>query len=125
MDYTILIVILIIAGLIGLTVLAVNLRKRNIVTADDLLFASNLLGLSISIINELNLQHEDKIKEISKVVTDAVNYVIGNMKNDGNEVELAYLYALTLCSDLKIDLTEERKAIIRQLIELSFNKINK
>lgn len=123
MDYTILFAIGIVVVLIGLAFLAKTLRKKNIVTSDDLMFATNLLGLSVAIIDELNLREEDRIKDISKIVIDAVQYVVANMGENINRKEIAYAYALALCIDMNIFLSEERKLIVKQLVELSFNKI--
>jgi hypothetical protein len=123
MDYTFLIVLLIVVSLFGLTTLAIYLRKKNVVTAEDLLFSANLLGLSIQIINQLNLQHEDKIREISNIVIDAVDYVVKNMDESNNRVQVAYDYALIMCDNLKITLTDERKVILKELIELSFSRV--
>lgn len=125
MDYTILYAILILLVIVGLTFLAITLKKKNIVSAEDLEFAVSMLGLSVAIIDELNLKDEDKIKDISQIVIDAVNYVTENMKDStADKVQLAYSYALVLCFDMNISLTEERKNIIKRLIELSFSKIN-
>jgi hypothetical protein len=82
-----------------------------------------VLDLSIAVIDDLNLQREEKIKDISKIVIDAVNYVTENMKEDVDRVAAAYKYALVLCSDFRITLTPERENIIKQLIELSFSKV--
>lgn len=116
MDYTVFWIISIIASVIGLVYLVSYLRKKNYVAKEDLIFVSELLNLSLKIIDELNLEKEKQIKKISQIVVDAINFSIGLYDDETELVNKSYEYAIELCKQTGIEITENRKEIIRELI---------
>lgn len=116
MDYTIFWIIGIIAITIGSVYLVSYLRKKNYVAKEDLIFVSELLNLSLKIIDELNLEKEKQIKKISQIVIDAINFSIGLYDDEIDLINKSYDYALELCKQAEIEITENRKEIIRELI---------
>jgi hypothetical protein len=118
MDLTILYVILIIAFVIGLSFLSKYIKSKNIVSSDDMMFAMQVLKLSVEIVDQLNLKNEEKIKSIAQIVIDSVAYAIENMKDSKDIQSLAVEHAYEMCNNFNIELTDERKNIINQLISL-------
>jgi hypothetical protein len=118
-DYTVLYVIGIVCFVIGLTFLAKYLKKKNIIDSEDLQFAMTTMGLTLQIIDELNLKQESEIKKISSIVLNSLGFAIAIFK-DENVVENAYQHAIELCEDYGLEVTPQREMIIRQLIEIAY-----
>lgn len=121
MNTSIFYVILAVGIAFGITWLVSYLRRKNLLKQEDLLFAAKVLDLSVKIINELELQREEEIKRISLVVQDSLEYAISIFNSEIDVIENAYEYALDLCLALDIELTDNRKEIIRELITITFN----
>lgn len=121
MDLTILYILGIVVLSVGLVALGKYLRSKNLVKAEDLMFAMKTLQLSVDIAGQLNLQNENKIKSIAEIVSASIDYVNKNMQDEENKVANAESYAYNLCDMLDVQLTDERKSIINQLIELALN----
>ena len=121
MNTSILYVILAIGIAFGITWLVSYLRRKDLLKQEDLLFAAKILDLSVKIINELELQREEEIRRISLVVQDSLEYAISIFNSEIDVIENAYEYALDLCLALDIELTDNRKEIIRELITITFN----
>lgn len=120
MDYTILYTIIIIAVVMGLTYFVVYLKKNNIVTKEDLQVVEQIFNLTNSIISELDLKNEKKILQISQIVASSLDYAIkiSGSESDIDIIDEAIKQTYSLCDDLQIELTESRKIIINQLIDL-------
>lgn len=121
MDLTILYILGIVVLSVGLVALGKYLRNKNLVKAEDLIFAMKTLQLSVDIASQLNLQNENKIRDIAEIVSTSIDYVNKNMLDGQDKTVLAEEYAHVLCKDLGVQLTDERIAIIKQLIELALN----
>lgn len=121
MNTSIFYVILAVGIAFGITWLVSYLRRKDLLKQEDLLFAAKILDLSVKIINELELQREEEIKRISLVVQDSLEYAISIFNSEIDVIENAYEYALDLCLALDIELTDNRKEIIRELITITFN----
>jgi hypothetical protein len=122
MDLTIIYVLLIIIIVIGLSWLSKYLKDNDIVDSEDLLFAMTILDLSMKIIDELNLKDEDKIKDIAEIVKESVDYINKSMSEEADKEVWAIDYAYKLCEEMDIELTDNRKEIIIQLIGLQLKK---
>lgn len=116
MDFTIFWILGIIGIVIGLVYLVSYLRKNNYVSKEDLIFVSGLLNLSLKIIDELNLEKEKQIKKISQIVVNAINFSIGLYDDEIELVNKSYEYAIELCKQAGIEITENRKEIVRELV---------
>lgn len=101
-----------------LTYFVSNLRKKDILTTEDLLFVQHLFSLTVAVIDELNIKNEKKVLQISNVVLSALEYATKVSKGDDNVVELALQKCYELCGEMDIELTESRKLIIMQFINL-------
>lgn len=121
MNTSIFYVILAVGIAFGITWLVSYLRRKDLLKQEDLLFAAKVLDLSVKIISELELQREEEIKRISLVVQDSLEYAISIFNSEIDVIENAYEYALDLCLALDIELTDNRKEIIRELITITFN----
>lgn len=121
MNTSIFYVILAVGIAFGITWLVSYLRRKDLLKQEDLLFAAKILDLSVKIINELELQREEEIRRISLVVQDSLEYAISIFNSEIDVIENAYEYALDLCLALDIELTDNRKEIIRELITITFN----
>lgn len=120
MDSSILYIILAVGIAFGVAYLVSYLRRKNLLKQEDLMFAVKALDLSSKVIDELNLQHQPEIKRISQVVIDSLEYAITFYQDDADIINNAYDYAIELCGVLDIELNEERKNIIRELISITF-----
>lgn len=121
MDNSILLILGVISGTIILAAFISWMRKKGYVNSEDLNFVASLFSITIQIIEELNLQNEDKIKEIGEVVYDSLQFAAAIMDDDMTleEVEnYAYNYSIEVCESLEIEMTDQRRSIIRALIEL-------
>jgi hypothetical protein len=127
MDYSVLYIIVILIGIVGVAFGVAYLRKNNYVSKEDLLFASEILGLTSAIIMELNLKNEPELKKITSIVYSSLNHAIALY--DGNTDELfkeSISFAEDLCEEFNIQLNENRKMIIEKLVQIAYqNKFMK
>lgn len=120
MDTTILYVILATSIAFGVAYLVSYLRRKNLVNKEDLKFATKALDLTIAIVDELNLKHEKEVKQISQIVIDSLEFGISLYNTEEDVKDNALEYAYDLCLSMNIGLTDERKEIMRELIEITF-----
>lgn len=121
MDTSIFYVILSVGIAFGLTWLISYFRKKKIFEKEDLLTAIKILDLNLRIVGELNLQKEDKIKSISEIVIDSLEFAISYYDNPEDIIQNAYNYALDVCLAFNIEMTEQRENILWELINITFN----
>jgi len=121
MDYTILYILGFIFIAIFLIIGITYLKKNNKIDDNTLSTVASVLGLSVSVISELNLNNEEKILVIGNIVVDSVNYARDILKVDNNEdlANIAIAYACKLCEDQGIELNDSRVIIIENLVKLS------
>ena len=119
--YALLIVVVVLAIAAGVMYIV----KKNYITTEDLEIIKNVFKLSSSIIDELNLKQEKDIMRISEIVISSLDFAIVISNEDSQIKEAAYNQACQLCSDFKIELSESRKTIIKQLIEIGIENIYK
>jgi hypothetical protein len=105
-----------VAIVLGLTMFISWMRRSKYIVTEDLLFIAKVLDLSLSIIDELDLQKESEIKQIGKIVYDAIEFGIANYTNPDEVKNNAYNYAIELCNVLNIKITDKRKEIIKELL---------
>lgn len=120
MDYSILYAIGFIV-LAGVIVFGVSYaRKKGIFSSEDLKTASSLLGLTVSVLNELNLKNEDQLIKISTMILKGLDYAIVsmNLTNKDEIISTTETYVYGLCTDNGIELTDSRKLIINSLVSL-------
>ncbi len=121
MDTSIFYVILSVGIAFGLTWLISYFRKKKIFEKEDLLTAIKILDLNLRIVGELNLQKEDKIKSISEIVIDSLEFAISYYDNPEDIIQNAYNYALDVCLAFNIEMTEQRENILWELINVTFD----
>lgn len=117
-DMNIVYVIGIVIAVVGMVFGVAYLRKNNYVKESDLVFVSTVLGIGIEILNEMNLKNEKEILKISSIVQDSINFAIGMFDNQNDTYNKACEYAFKMCEQASIELTDNRKNIIQQLIKL-------
>ena len=122
MDTTILYVILAIGIAFGVAYLVSYLRRKNLLKQEDLMFAVKALDLSLKVVSEMRLDKESQIKKISQIVIDSLEFGISLYNTEEDVKENAVEYAYELCNTFDIELTDNRKEIIRELIEITFNE---
>ena len=121
MDYTIFIIIGMAAFVVGLSIGAKFLNTKGIISNEQLLFVAKTFDLTMKIIDELNLKKEKQILAIADIVNDSIEYVIAINENPETIVDRAYEYAVDKCITFGIELTDNRKDILRQLIVAGLN----
>ena len=119
MDYSLLYGI-IIAGLMG--VISYLITKKITVNKNELQIVQQIFKLSTGIIDELNLKHEDKILQISQIIDSGITFAI--VLDDANQKEIVKKYTYEQCKLFGIELTEKRKEIIEQLIDIGLDLVN-
>ena len=119
--YALLIVVVVLAIAAGV----MYLTKKKYITTEDLEIIKNVFKLSSAIIDELNLKQEKDIMRISEIVISSLDFAIVISNDDSQIKEAAYNQACQLCSDFKIELSESRQTIIKQLIEIGMENIYK
>lgn len=99
-------------------------KEKRINITNDILFAVKALDLTVEIINELQLFKENKIKIIVEIIVNAIEFV--EVYDDGTIIleEVAYKYVEEQCQVLNIEITEQRKIIIIELINILLEKAN-
>lgn len=122
MDTTILYVILAVGIAFGVAYLVSYLRRKNLLKQEDLLFAIKILDLSMGIVEELKIYKDKDIKTISLIVRDSLEFGISLYNTEEDVKENAVEYAYDLCLSFDIELTDNRKEIIKELIEITFNE---
>lgn len=121
MDYTVLYIFLAIVIAVGITIVVKKLREKGKLSQEDLLMAINLLNLSKRVVSELRLDKEEQLLTISGLVIDGLEYAASNFDETQDILENAYAFALEISVALGVDLDENRKALLRDLIVIVFN----
>ena len=122
MDTTILYIILAVGIAFGVAYLVSYLRRKNLLKQEDLKFATKALNLTMTMVDELNLKHETEVKQISQIVIDSLEFGVSLYNTEEDVKENALEYAYELCNSFNIELTDNRKEIIKELIEITFNE---
>lgn len=124
MDYSILWILGIIAIVIAFIFGVLYLKKKGVVTESDIKTVADMLGLSLAILDELDLKQEPEIKKISEFVFIGLNAAIGSYTLEGDKdkiVVLAKNLVFELCKKQNLEVNENRKMIIEKLVELGLN----
>ena len=122
MDTSILYVILAIGIAFGVAYLVSYLRRKNLLKQEDLMFAVKALDLSLKVVSEMRLDKESQIKKISQIVIYSLEFGISLYNTEEDVKENAVEYAYDLCLSFDIELTDNRKEMIQELIEITFNE---
>lgn len=119
MDYS-LIYGIIIAGLMA--VVSYLLTKKITVSKNELQIVQQIFNLSANLIDELNLKNENKILQISQIIDSGITFAV--VLTDENQKEMVKKYTYEQCALFGIELTESRKQLIEQLIDIGLDLIN-
>ncbi len=111
---------IIIAALMA--VISYLLTKKIVVSKNELQIVQQIFNLSASLIDELNLKNEDKILQITQIIDSGITFAI--VLSDENQKEIVKKYTFEQCGLFGIELTEQRKNIIDQLIDIGLDLIN-
>lgn len=126
-DYSTMYLIIIVIAVIGVAFLIKLLKNKNIITNDDLTIILQAFKLTTDVINELNLNKETNLQEISDIVITSLQYAskISSDVTKESIISDATTNAFDLCTKAGIVLTDSRKNIITQLINLGIGTIVK
>lgn len=116
MDASIIFIIGIVILILGFSIGLMYADKKDYIDLEGLINISKMFDLSMRIINELNLTQEKYIKLIGDIVNDSLEYAKSYFDTNKDIIEESYKYALELCEQFNIELTEERQKIIKELI---------
>lgn len=124
MDYTMFYILGGVLVAVGLVYLVAFLRKNNYVKKEDLQIVSQILGLNIAILSELKLKNEKEIKLIANTIKNALDQSVKLYDIiDIDEVRKeTYEYVIKELESFNIKITDERKLIIEQLINLAIQE---
>ena len=120
MDLNLLFSLLVVAGV---NIIIYFVVKKITITKEQITTIRELFGLSVAIIDELNLKQEKEIMRISGIVTNALDlaYVLNDNKDD--IIKNAYNYTINTMEKLNLEVNENREKIVRTLIELGVHTI--
>lgn len=99
------------------------LKKKKIVTDEDVKTIASALGLAVSVVLQLDLKQSPQIKKAYTYINSAIEYVLKESKvTDKLQLEQDITnYCYQLCEQAGLVLNDNLKNIIAQLIELSMN----
>lgn len=126
MDYTILYVIGIVVGVFIVAIGSKYGRDKGWFTSDDLKFAQTLLGLSIEIIDELDLKQEAEIQKIARVVDTALTQmqlVLNDEATYDQMVNQTYENALKIAEEFDLEMNTQRDKIVLELVQFGVAKL--
>ncbi|MBO5095249.1 MAG: hypothetical protein J6B98_00030 [Bacilli bacterium] len=123
MDTTILISIGVVVLVLTFAVVVSYLLKNSSIRKEDLETVKQVFKLTTNVIDELNLKQEEQIMSISQIVVSSLDFAIVISNDDDQIKDEAYKQAILLCEQFKLELTEERKNIILQLINIGLDAI--
>lgn len=120
MDLNLLFSLLVVAGV---NIIIYFVVKKITITKEQIATIRELFGLSVAVIDELNLKQEKEIMRISGIVTNALDlaYVLNNNRDD--IIKNAYNYAINTMEKLNLEVNENREKIVRTLIEIGVHTI--
>jgi uncharacterized protein YqhQ len=124
--YDIIAFICIAVFVVGLFLL-VRWMKQNKIIVDknifeDLAKVTVLLGLSIKVIDQLNLTREKDILKIAQIVHYSLEFATTKETDSEKVINLAVDYACDLCEQLDVEWNSNREELIRELIVLVIDK---
>ena len=121
MDYTVLYVIGTAIFVVLFSIVIKILIDKKILTKEVVSFVAKTFNLTSKLVDELNLKKEKQILMIADIVNDSIEYILAIMDNPNSMVDEAYNYAVDKCLAFGIELTDNRKDILRQLIVAGLN----
>jgi len=121
MDYTVLYVIGTAIFVVMFSIVIKILIDKKILTKEVVSFVAKTFNLTSKVVDELNLKKEKQILMIADIVNDSIEYILAIMDNPNSMVDEAYNYAVDKCLAFGIELTDNRKDILRQLIVAGLN----
>lgn len=121
MDYTVLYVIGTAIFVVMFSIVIKILIDKKILTKEVVSFVAKTFNLTSKLVDELNLKKEKQILMIADIVNDSIEYILAIMDNPNSMVDEAYNYAVDKCLAFGIELTDNRKDILRQLIVAGLN----
>ena len=114
-------IIILVSVAIGLAIGTKILKKKGIITNEDLLVVAKAFDLSLKVVAELNLNKEKEILLIGNIVYDGIEFVIATYENPTEMQKIAYQFIEEKCIEFNIELTENRKQIIISLLAIGLN----
>jgi hypothetical protein len=116
MDYSIFIIISL--GLIAVSMpfLFKNIRDKYGITESDMRLAADMLGISIMVLQELNVKKEDKIVNYAVIIQDSFYFIINTMGDVEDLEKQVYEYSIEQLKNLDVEVNDRRKEILRILI---------
>ena len=120
MDLNLLFALLVV---VGINIIVYFVVKKLIITKEQIATIRELFGLSVAVIDELNLKQEKEIMQISSIVTNALDLAFVLNDNKDDIIENAYNYAINTMKKLNLELNENREKIVRTLIEIGIHTI--
>ena len=118
----------VVAGTMGIVVLVRYLQRKNLISSEDIQIVAAMFELSVDIIDELNLKEEEHILIIAKTVESSLRYAAQLSMEDLSEGEMeeaSFLYAQGFLQGIGIETNEHRERIMRGLIDIGLNEIEK
>ena len=121
MNYTLLYISLSFVMFSLINYIIIKLRDRNKLNYKNLIQSMRILNLPKKIFSELRLDKEIKLLEISELVIESLEFSFNLDYKRENIINNAYIFAINNPMALGKDLTEERKILLKKLIEIEFD----
>lgn len=117
MDYSIFIIISLGLVAAAMPFLFKNIQNKYGIQESDMQLAADMLGISIMIIQELNIKDEDKIVNFAVIVQDSFFFIINTMGDIPDLEKQVYIYSVVQLEKLNIEVDERRKDLLKILIK--------
>ena len=126
MNFDMAFVIGVVAVSVALPFIVSQLRKKYGITKADYKMASDILNISIMIVEEMEFKKDDDIVKYATIVRDSIDFA-SNMDKDMKREQIkmeAYEYSLKQLKILNVEVNKRRKDIIMSLINSSMTFYN-
>lgn len=121
MNYTLLYISLSFITFSLINYIIIKLRDRNKLSYKNLMQSMKILNLPKKIFSELRLDKEIKLLEISELVIESLDFSFDQHHKREDIINNAFIFAMNTPTSLNKDLTEERKVLLKKLIEIEFD----
>lgn len=121
MDNTIFIFIVVLMASLALPFVVKWAREKYGISEYDLKLASDILNISIMILEEMDFKRDDDVIEFATIVRTSIEFatVIEENSDIASIKMAAYNHAVKQLEQMNIERTERREKIINSLIQMS------
>ena len=117
--------LMLLALVVGGVLLGVGyLIKKSKLNKQTLSLSEKAIIALWEIFDQFDFKSEDEVEKYKDLIIEAINIVlVTDFENKDIVIENIYMYTINKAYDIGIEITDERKALIKKLIRFTINKI--